>query len=302
MEVNENFLVNPPKKRRRAKKAARKLFGGLGGAHRPLVFGPKGGPWKRSHRSKRRLAKLENPFGESLMIAGLNPRRRHRNKKHRKTGFARLFGRHNMPKHRRRTGARRRHNPAISLGAFGRMTGLDQISGNMPTLAGGVLGTLFVNNMPGAIGFDRTPFQKYGVQLVSTLGGAAILRQFKWTKNLSGGFIIGGALLMFLELYKEYISPMIPVFPGSGLIKPLRGYEGFENYTPGLPAFGPGYTPYADYGAGYETLPGYAGIDDSGLGAFPIGGDSGFGAFPGDGGAYDMTDTPFTPAEGTSVY
>lgn len=282
MEMQEDFLVNPPKKRRKAKKA-KSAFGGLGGAHRPLVFGPKGGPWKRSHRSKRKLATLQNPFGESLMIAGLNPKRRKRyGVKHRKTSFASLFGRHNPG--RRRHYGRRRHNPTM---AITRTIGLDKITGNLPQIFAGAVALIAVPAIPRMTGFDNTPLRKYGMETAAVLGGGAVLGFFSQTRKFSGAWVIGGSAGILADLIRQYLIPMIPG---------LSAFKDFGTYQPGLPAFGPGYQPYSDYG--YEPL---QGTDDSGLGAFPMG-DSGLGAFPGDGGAYDMTGTPFIPVEGTSVY
>jgi hypothetical protein len=300
--VKEDFLINPPKRKRRAKAKAERAFGGLGGAHRPLVFGPKGGPWKRSHRSKRKLATLQNPFGESLMIAGLNPKRRKRhNPKHRKTmGFARLFDRHNAPGRRRHYGARRKHNPAGVLAPLERMAGFD-----FPTLgqfAGFGVGAVVTASVPRMVNMTGTPFKKYGVEFATVIGGGFALNMIPFSpkvpalKGFAGGFVTGGFGWIAAELVRDFVLPNLPFGWGAR-------FKDFGTYQPGLPAFGPGYQGYEGYEGleSYEPLNGLSQLNDSGLGAFPIG-DSGFGAFPGDGGAYDMTGTPFTPGEGTSVY
>lgn len=267
--VHENFLTNPPKRRKH------KSVAGFGGMHRPLVFGPKGGPWKRSHRSKRKLAKLLNPFGEGLMIAGANPkhRRRHANAKRR---------RHNAHQKMRR---HHRSNPALALGNFGRITGLNQITGNLGNiLVGGaaLIATPVLANMTGLAG--GAPWRKYGIQTVVVLGGGFLLGTLGPTRKYSGAWVIGGAAGIAAELLRQYVIPMIPG---------MSAFKGYDDYTPGYPAFGPGYVPL-------ESLGGYGGLGYEQLGAFPgsqFQGD-GFGAFPDASGAV----TPFIPGEGTSVY
>jgi hypothetical protein len=280
--VNEPFLVNPPKKKRK-----HKLFAGLGSMHRPLVFGPKGGPWKRSHRSKRKLATLQNPFGESLMIAGANPKRRKRhNVKRRKHAFSglRMFG---NPTHRKRTRSHRR-NPAMALGNIGRITGLNKITGNMGNIVTGGIALIATPVIARMTGFDKQPWQKYGMQTVVVLGGSALLGMFGPTRRYSGAWVIGGAAGIAAELLRQYVIPMIPG---------MQAFRGYDNYEPGYPAFGPGYVPL-------NSLSGVGSVGELGydtLGAFPDSGSyagDGFGAFPDAGSAY----TPFTPEEGTSVY
>lgn len=286
--VNEPFLVNPPG---RKKKSA-----GSMDSHRALVFGPKGGPWHRSHKSKRKLAKLVNPFGGSLMIAGLNPRRRHGKKKHSRKhagmhmgthlGALSLFGRG----HKRHNKHRRHHrrNPALSLGGFGRTIGLNKITGNVGNIVvGGValVMTPVLANMTGLTG--GAAWRKYGVETAVVLGGSALLGLMGPTRKYSGAWVIGGAAGIAAELLRQYVIPLIPG---------MSAFKGYDNYTPGYPAFGPGYVPL-------ESLSGYDGLGYDTLGAFPgqgyqgIEGD-GFGAFPGEEAAY----TPFIPEEGTSVY
>ncbi len=287
--INEPFLVNPPKGRRKLKHPDQ---------HRPLLFGEAAGPWRRSHKTKRKLAKLVNPFGGSLMIAGLNPRRKHKkrsHKKHRKMhlGALSLFGGHSgmaakHNKHRRH----HRRNPALALGGFGKVTGLDKITSNMGNILTGGLSLIVTPVIPRLTGFDKQPWQKYGMELVSVLGGSFVLGMFGPTKRYSGAWVVGGAAGMAAELIRQYVIPMIPGMSA------FKGYDGLDNYVPGYPAFGPGYVPLQSLSGvgelGYDTLGAFPGSSYEGYGE---GGDS-FGAFPDEGSAY----TPFIPEEGTSVY
>lgn len=277
--VHEQFLTNPPKKRVRHKRAA-------GSMHRPLVFGPAGGPWSRSHgpRSKKHRAKLMNPFGESLMIAGANPKRRKRHgAKRRKHAFSglKMFG---NPRHQRTHRRTHRRNPAMALGNIGRITGLNKITGNMGNIVTGGIALIATPVIARMTGFDKAPWQKYGMQTVVVLGGSALLGMFGPTRKYSGAWVVGGAAGIAAELLRQYVIPMIPG---------MSAFKGFDSYEPGYPAFGPGYVPL-------NSLSGVGEIGYDTIGAFPDYGyaGDGLGAFPDAESAY----TPFTPAEGTSVY
>lgn len=297
MIVNEPFLINPPKKKRRVKKLFRRGGGGdsigsLGKMHRPLVFGPPSGPWRRSHRSKRRLAKLINPIGESLMIAGANPhRRKHRNKKrsHSKT-MPHLFGRMPNPFSRHRS-KRRRYNPMAGvLQPINKMIGYNLPS--LGNLVGAGTGVILTAATPRLAGMADTPWKKYGVELATVLGGGFVFNMIpskvKVLKGFTTGYIYGGFAWIVAELARQYVLPHIPG---------MSSFQGVDNYTPSLPAFGPGYHGYEGELA-YEPLQGDMGampLNDAGLG------ESGFGAFPELDGGYE-TSTPFIPAEGATAY
>lgn len=223
--MKENFLVNPPKHKRSSK--------------------------KRRHAKRR-----HNPIGESLMIAGLNPFRRHKARRNDPTWFGHRKG--------HRKAAKRRFNPAKALSVKG-ILGFNPLSTDInlyTTVGSGILVAATPRLIGPMINWGKSGWQKYVVEAAATLGGAFLLTFTPAKKIHATSWAVGGSIAILGEILKEYILPIIP--GGSAL-------KGYEDYTVGTPAYGPGYS-------SVQGLEDYKVLGDTGdFGAFP---DTHLGAFP----------------------
>jgi len=238
--VKENFLINPPKRlpkssRRKAKSVWRipsaKSLGEEGTRHRPVAYSHKG-HWFTSPSSKvampghklnpfrRRRKMRSNPFGEEVMLVGLNPKKR-------RDDMA-LFGRHKrynpFKRHRRNPHKRYRRNPMSSVTSM------------LPMVAGGAAGAVAVKWVPSLFGFT-TGLMYYGAQVAAIVAGGYAADKFI-SKNVSDGWIVGGGAILITELL-------------SGVLAPL-GLAGMDAF----PVMGPQLTQANSY-AGMGAMPSY---------------------------------------------
>lgn len=199
---NEEFLINPPRRKGKASGKKRRVSGGRkrrrAGAgirrHRPVVYGPAGGPWHRSpwYRSHRkRKVTLANP---GLALVG-NPRRR-----------------------RRRSGKRRairhyRRNPAMGLQLSG---SLNQIVRVLPLTVTGIASGVVHEMVPGMLNLTN-PWMTYGAKTAAAvLGGQVIGR----TVGSDHGLVwtVVGMASVVKDLVRQYLPGVIPglgAFPGT---------------------------------------------------------------------------------------
>lgn len=278
----------------------------------------------RRRYSYNRVRRHKNPFGESLMIAGLNPfrgRARARglfrsnepawfghSKAHakaarkgwRKNRYRRnepaWFGHSKAHAKAARKGWRRnryRRNPAGVMAPVERMIGYD-----LPTfgnLTGAGTGIILTASMPRMTNMTATAFQRYGVEIATVLGGGFLVGmlpspKMRTMKGFGAGYIVGGIGWIAAEFIREFILPMIPGMPA--------GLKGYGDYAVGTPAFAPGYVSTGEMGD-YKILGDVGAFPPTGFGAFP-GVDVGYGYGHGD---TDLSTFEYQPAApGVSNY
>lgn len=234
----ENFLINPIKKIKRKnpgaawhfQKAAeanldrkkadkrddRMVFLGKQYAHNESRFEAeklgmnpklkgKGGDIKMARRRKHSIfggfkrRMRHNPFGEELVIAGLNPRRRYG--KHRKS---RAKG--------RRRGYRR--NPVSS--ALGKP--LQMVTSNLPYMITGGISALATVAVPKLLKFTD-PLPYYGAQAATAVGGGIVAGMVAGKQHGMVWTVVGGSVIL-ADVLKNY------VLKGLG----LSGYIGDDEY------------------------------------------------------------------------
>jgi hypothetical protein len=214
----ENFLVNPPKKHRKA---------------------------KRRHAKKR-----HNPIGESLMIAGLNPFRKRHMRHNSWFGHSKQ---HSTAAKKGRKHRKAKHNPAIAMSTKG-ILGFDPLKEAtfFSSAFGGAIVTTAAPRLIGPmIKFGTTGWQKYATEVLTVIASGLILRSFKATKgDISEGFVTGGWIAVGVEALREYILPMIP---GVSKLAGLEDYRvGEPAFGPGYTALAD-YRVMGDVGAFPET-------------------------------------------------
>ncbi len=179
-----------PKARRRVKR--RKVL--ASGRHRPVVIRKRGRIYRPRRSSIPSHAKFANPFLGGLTVMG-NPRRRKSRKSHRKS-------------HRRSNrGLRLYSNPGISsaLSAPKEMISKDFITEAASVAAGFVLPNVVMSYLPTT--FRDAPWKGYAskVAVVAVLSGAANMV----SKRASKAILLGGGVSLLLDLYTDYLAPMI---------------------------------------------------------------------------------------------
>jgi len=203
--MEEPFLINPARRRRRRKNAPKRKRARMGGRrHRPVLYGS-GKRWKRSPKSRSLLAGISinrprrrhrrsyrrNPIGESLMIAGSNPMRRYR--KHRRNPARRHYRRHY------------RRNPAMT----GAMGGPLDIMKNVPYLVTGAVSITATTLGPGFIpGAATSPWMKYGAQAAIVVGGGLVVGKMFGRTHGSVWAVTGGAVIVADLLANFVLKPM----------------------------------------------------------------------------------------------
>lgn len=188
----EPFLINPPKRKRLLR---RTRFGSMN-------------PFRRRR----------NPFGEEVMLVGLNPfkkrrshmfgnpfrRKRRKNKvrsRRRRNAFlfnpVRRSRRRRNPVHRsrrRRNPMRRyRRNPITSFGSA---------MSYLPTVGGAIGGMIAVKTIPRLLGVTGLPY--YGVQAAVVVGGGWGLQ--KVSSKVAEGFVIGSAATALYDVVKGFLG------------------------------------------------------------------------------------------------
>jgi hypothetical protein len=205
-------------------------------SHRPVTYGTGRGTWKRSPLATG--SRLENPFGEEVMIVG-NPRRRRARRKVRRNEP----GRKRVVHHRRRYSMRhndpgrkrvyhRRHyrrNPARSTALA--ISYRRPMSLIVPAIAG--TGGFFVADyVPTAIGMSASPLTRIGIKAGVAFGGGMLASKFLGSK-VGVAFAIGAGINMFNDVLRTYVLKTgvtaglgaftIPRLGGMGAMSPYSG-------------------------------------------------------------------------------
>lgn len=197
--MKEAFLINPPKKAPKAHKVktkktfhwdgeySRKHRGAKGTKHRPVVYTDSAGHWTtplsaRVAMGGRRL----NPFGESLMLVGANPRRRNK--------MARRHRRKHNP-------ARRRRNPVA------------QLTHIIPALIAGGAGIVAVNKGSQMLGMTQGSIMDYGAKLAIVVGGGYVADKYI-SKQASDGWVIASGATVAWQILSMLLGKVGVALPG----------------------------------------------------------------------------------------
>lgn len=214
--ASENFLVNPPRKRRRSapkrrrvakrkmnpapakrkRRVRRNTWFDSPGRHR--TASKLGWARRKRKRSKRR----RNPVGETLMIAGANPRRRRKR-----------YYKRNLATNRHR---RYRRNPP----QFGPLTKFQR---NLPYIFTGGLSAIATTSVPALLGpgIVTSPLVKYGVQLGTAIGGGFVVDMVIPRKGHGVVWMIVGSAVVLADMLQTYVL--------AGMLPGLSNYE-VSNY------------------------------------------------------------------------
>jgi len=213
--------------------------------HRPVTYMTRRGTWKRSPLATGK--RLENPFGEEVMIVGANPRRRKVRRK--RTGVSkrrRTYRRNPLslmdlnPRRRSVVRSRRRsyrRNPARS-GAIA-ISARRPMSLLMPAIAG-TGGYFAADYIPAAIGMSASPLTRIGVKAGVAFGGGMLVSKFIGSKN-GTAFAIGAGINVINDVLRTY------VFGGTAI-------TGMGAFAPRLRASGMGaMSPYSSIRSPYAS-------------------------------------------------
>lgn len=183
--------------------------------HRPVTYGTGRGVWKRSPLATG--SRLENPFGEEVMIVG-NPRkgvRRRRKVRHNEPSRKRVYHRHYSMRHneparmrhnepaRRRVVHRKRHyrrNPASTGLAISARRPMSLL---MPA-AIGAGGYFAADYIPIAIGQSASPITRLGIKAAIAIGGGMVLGKFLGAKS-AAAFSLGVGINVLNDVLKTYV-------------------------------------------------------------------------------------------------
>ena len=183
--AKEAFLINPPK-RGKVSKAKRMR-------HRPMLYGPPGGPWKRSRfsKSKRKKVRIINPY---LMSVGANPPKRRRRKSYRKRSSSR----------RRRGYSRNPAGGALTFRGFQK---------NLPYMLTGGISAIATTMAPGIVNnfLPNAPYMavKLGSQIGTAVGGAFAIDMLIPRKGHGMVWMIVSGATIAADLIREYVLPQI---------------------------------------------------------------------------------------------
>lgn len=267
--AQEPFLVNPPKRKKKGIPSSllRKMT---------RRWGPKRAmkkAWEEMEKKKK------NPFGEEVMIVGLNPRRRRRGKVQRKRAASKKIAhkkkkRVKTPSKKKKivvayqTGPktytrsayskskkagikinrpRRRRNPAVK--------NMFDVKSALPHVAVGAGSAIAVAVAPSIIPV-QAPVVKYGVQLGTVVGGGLLLGKTVKDKSLGITWAITGSAVILADILKTYV---------------LQGMFGLSDVESAYAL--DAYPNEAD--EGFAAFP-----DEQSLEAYPDEADEGFAAFP----------------------
>jgi hypothetical protein len=219
-----------------------------------------------------RPPKKKNPFGEEVMIVGVNPRRRRRRRsrvRSRRRSFFldNLFRRRrrrrlrdnfleNRRRRRLRYNARRRRrlrrNPVVRGG--GLAISFRRPSTLLMPVAVGTAAFILTDRAPSMIGATST-WQRYGAKAAVGVGGSILISKFFGRTN-GMVWLLASGINLATDLVKQYILPKVTALPA----QPVSGYGAF---------------PYAyDYGEprgiGYEGFEAYP--DEMAAGSYPFAG------------------------------
>jgi len=281
--ARERFLINPPRRRRRVvrKSARRNAFSGFPVVHKKASI--KG--WNKRRRKVKGYAKVVtnsparlsgirrvsllpakrkyrrvNPFGEEVLIMGMNPRRRrkrvvhHKRRRHNiaanpKRRVRRRHRRHYAanPVRRHKRYARRRHNPIRRHYRRHRRNPAEISISKPSTLLTPMiigLGAIYANQKVPDLLNMNTGIAKYGVMLATALGGAYAIDKAMKSREMANVWAVASLAMI--------------------------GWEALNEYVLGTPLSGFGILPY---GYGHTSALGYGGVPDelavSGYGAVP---------------------------------
>ena len=215
-------VINPPKKRIKMKHRkvtiikASKLFGRVKRlkkiARRKLHKILKHSLALRARRKKIiRTHKRKNPFMAELAVLGNSPKLKRRHNK--------------MAKHKKH---HRRHNPAKALSMAGFMApAKEMISGSFVTEAVGVaVGFMAPNMVLGflPVGFRDSKIKIYGSKIASVVLLAGVGRMV--SPRVSKMVLLGGAVSLIMDIYADFICPMIPAKVGAYYGDNMGAYYG----------------------------------------------------------------------------
>ena len=179
--------------------------------------------------------------------------------------------RHNAPKH---FGGRRRHrrssyrsNPALSLGGVTR--GLMDVRGWGPLAITGGVSAIAGGVVPGLLGLVN-PWARLGAQLVTAIGGGALVSKFVDSRH-GQAFMIVGVSMVGYQLLKQFV--LIPYLPQFAVgLGNSYGESDYGDYT------------FDDVSQRVSAFP------SEGVAAFPSEGVAGFGAYQESVGCYPYGD------------
>ncbi len=250
--AREPFLINPPRRgrKRRIVKRKRHTNSWFGEIKRHSAAAKRGA---RKRVIKKRKHK-KNFLGEEVLIVGANPRRRKRNKVHRRKrhyALANPVRHHRRRRHnpvRKRRHARRRRNPI-------EMSFKNPKSFIMP-IAAGLAGKWASDKIPAMLGTTfSTGYMKIAAQAAIAFGGGMLLKRFVG-KDAAQAFTLVAGVNAAIGLFDQFVPGLFSGYSGGfgslGYTAPIahrmpsaRQKQGYDAFPTDFSAF-----PYETAGSG----------------------------------------------------
>lgn len=203
------------------------------GRHRPVVIRKKSGLYRPDRSSLRPHATFKNPFLGGLAMIG-NPRRR----KARKARRTRRSSHRAVSIFRNPLGS----SLAAVTSAPRQMISKDFLTEAASVAVGFVLPNIVMTNLPANLRDQRWKGYASKVAVVAVLAGASGMV----SKRVSKAILLGGGVSILLDLYTDFVAPMIHGVGGAPAPSGTAAFFG-EGNDPGMGAF---YGTEGDPGSG----------------------------------------------------